>query len=52
MPAFCAGAGEAAGLYFGTRSGEVYGSLDDGASWRQLAAHLPPVLCVRGMAPP
>jgi len=36
-----------AGLYFGTRSGEVYGSVDDGDSWRLLAAHLPPVLSVR-----
>ncbi len=36
-----------AGLYFGTRSGEVYGSTDDGESWRLLAAHLPPVLSVR-----
>jgi hypothetical protein len=36
-----------AGLYFGTRSGEVYGSTDDGASWRLLASHLPAVLSVR-----
>ena len=36
-----------AGLYFGTRSGEVYGSFDDGDSWRLLAAHLPSVLSVR-----
>lgn len=36
-----------AGLYFGTRTGEVYGSADDGDSWRELASHLPPVLSVR-----
>jgi hypothetical protein len=36
-----------AGLYFGTRSGEVYGSADDGDSWQQIAAHLPPVLSMR-----
>jgi hypothetical protein len=36
-----------AGLYFGTRSGEVYGSVDDGDTWRLLASHLPPVLSVR-----
>ena len=36
-----------AGLYFGTRSGEVYGSVDDGDSWQLLASHLPPVLSVR-----
>ena len=36
-----------AGLYFGTRTGEVYASTDDGDSWRLLAQHLPPVLSVR-----
>ena len=36
-----------AGLYFGTRTGEVYGSADDGDSWQELAARLPPVLSVR-----
>jgi hypothetical protein len=36
-----------AGLYFGTRTGEVYGSHDDGDTWQLLAAHLPPVLSVR-----
>ena len=36
-----------AGLYFGSRSGEVYGSADSGDSWQLLAAHLPPVLSVR-----
>ena len=36
-----------AGLYFGTRTGEVYGSVDDGDTWRRLADHLPPVLSVR-----
>lgn len=41
---------EPAGLYFGTRSGEVYGSADDGDSWQLLAAHLPPVLSVRAAA--
>jgi hypothetical protein len=36
-----------AGLYFGTRTGELYASTDDGESWRLLAQHLPPVLSVR-----
>ncbi len=45
--AFSTDGDEPAGLYFGTRSGEVYGSADDGDSWRLLAAHLPPVLSVR-----
>jgi hypothetical protein len=45
--AFTTDGDEPAGLYFGTRSGEVYGSADAGASWHLLAAHLPPVLSVR-----
>ncbi|MBP2704146.1 exo-alpha-sialidase [Microbispora sp. RL4-1S] len=36
-----------AGLFFGTRDGEVYGSRDDGESWFTIARHLPDVLCVR-----
>jgi hypothetical protein len=36
-----------AGVYFGTRSGEVYASRDEGDSWALVAAHLPDVLCVR-----
>ncbi|MEO3978303.1 exo-alpha-sialidase [Streptomyces sp. CAU 1734] len=36
-----------AGVYFGNRNGELYGSADDGDSWRLLASHLPDVLCVR-----
>ena len=41
-----------AGLYFGTRSGEVYGSADDGDSWQLLAEHLPPVLSLRAAPVP
>lgn len=40
-------AGQAGDVYFGTRSGEVYASRDDGDSWSLVAAHLPDVLCVR-----
>ncbi|MFF5172868.1 WD40/YVTN/BNR-like repeat-containing protein [Micromonospora sp. NPDC000089] len=40
-------AGDASDVYFGTRSGEVYASRDDGDSWSLVAAHLPDVLCVR-----
>lgn len=36
-----------AGVYFGTRSGSVYASADEGTSWRAVAKSLPPVLCVR-----
>ncbi|MFC4061831.1 WD40/YVTN/BNR-like repeat-containing protein [Planomonospora corallina] len=36
-----------AGVFFGTRDGEVYGSRDDGESWSAVARHLPDVLTVR-----
>ena len=36
-----------AGVYFGTRSGKVYGSADDGESWREIQDGLPPVVCVK-----
>jgi photosystem II stability/assembly factor-like uncharacterized protein len=36
-----------AGVYFGTRSGKVYGSADGGASWSLLTEELPPVTCVK-----
>ncbi len=48
--AMCADDADPAGIYFGTRSGEVYASPDEGDSWAQVAAHLPDVLCVRAVA--
>jgi hypothetical protein len=39
-----------AGVYFGTRSGEVYASRDEGETWSQVVAHLPDVLCVRAVS--
>jgi BNR/Asp-box repeat. len=45
--AMCADDAHPAGIYFGTRSGEVYASRDEGESWTQVAAHLPDILCVR-----
>ena len=36
-----------AGLYFGTRTGQIFGSNDDGDGWSLLAENLPPVLSVR-----
>ena len=45
--AFTTDGDDPAGLYFGTRTGEVYASRDDGESWHPLAEHLPPVLSVR-----
>jgi photosystem II stability/assembly factor-like uncharacterized protein len=45
--AMCADDADPVGVYFGTRSGEVYASRDEGESWSLVAAHLPDVLCVR-----
>jgi photosystem II stability/assembly factor-like uncharacterized protein len=45
--AMCVDTAEPAGVYFGSRSGEVFASADEGQSWQQVAAHLPDVLCVR-----
>jgi photosystem II stability/assembly factor-like uncharacterized protein len=36
-----------AGVYFGTRSGKVYGSSDDGNSWQAIIEGLPAVVCVK-----
>jgi serine/threonine protein kinase len=36
-----------AGIYFGTRSGQLYGSADEGKSWTRILEGLPPVVCVK-----
>ncbi|HEX6747839.1 MAG TPA: hypothetical protein VF092_11150 [Longimicrobium sp.] len=36
-----------AGIYFGTRSGKLYGSADDGDTWTEIADALPPIVCVK-----
>ncbi len=36
-----------AGLYFGTRSGKLFGSRDEGRSWELLRDGLPSIVCVR-----
>ncbi|HMC29444.1 MAG TPA: exo-alpha-sialidase [Candidatus Angelobacter sp.] len=36
-----------AGIYFGTRSGKIYGSNDEGKSWQAIIEGLPAVVCVR-----
>jgi len=47
-----------AGIYFGTRSGKVYGSNDEGKSWQLILEGVPAVVCVKaavvgdGEAPP
>ena len=35
-----------AGVYFGTNSGSVFGSFDEGETWDEIARHLPTVLAV------
>lgn len=45
--ALCLDDADSAGVYFGSRSGEVYGSGDEGENWSLLASHLPDVLSVR-----
>lgn len=36
-----------AGVYFGTRSGKLFGSDDEGKSWSEMADGLPPVISVK-----
>ncbi|MGO0577779.1 hypothetical protein [Ornithinimicrobium panacihumi] len=38
--------GNPMGVYFGTNTGSVFASLDEGVSWREIARHLPTVLSV------
>jgi photosystem II stability/assembly factor-like uncharacterized protein len=45
--AMCTDQADPAGVYFGTRNGQVFASADDGESWSELAEHLPGVLSVR-----
>ncbi|RCV50312.1 WD40/YVTN/BNR-like repeat-containing protein [Marinitenerispora sediminis] len=47
--AACTDGAEVPGFYFGTRAGDVFVSTDDGPRWRQVASHLPDVLCVRAV---
>src|SRR5262249_5953529 len=50
--AMCTDDANPAGVYFGTRSGEVYASADEGDSWQRIVAYLPDVLCVRAAVVP
>ncbi|WP_298887056.1 sialidase family protein [uncultured Serinicoccus sp.] len=38
--------GDPAGLYFGTNTGSVFATADEGESWEEIARHLPTVLSV------
>ncbi len=45
--ALSADAHDPAGIYFGTRSGKLYGSADGGESWSRIAEALPAIVCVK-----
>lgn len=38
-----------AGVYFGTNSGSVFASLDEGDSWQEVARHLPTILSLEAL---
>lgn len=38
---------DSAAIYFGTRSGKLFGSPDGGDSWNEIADGLPPIVCVK-----
>src|SRR6266496_2069255 len=35
------------GIYFGTRSGKLFSSTDEGRTWQRILEGLPPVVCIR-----
>jgi photosystem II stability/assembly factor-like uncharacterized protein len=45
--AMAADAFNPAGVYFGTRSGQLFGSRDGGSSWERILGGLPQVVCVK-----
>ena len=45
--AFAIGVNPPCPLVFGSKSGQVFASVDTGESWRLVASYLPPILCVR-----
>jgi hypothetical protein len=42
---------EPAGVYFGTNTGSVFASRDEGGTWSEIARHLPTVLAVEVLEP-
>jgi photosystem II stability/assembly factor-like uncharacterized protein len=48
--AMSADAGDPVGLYFGTTSGELWASRDEGRSWAWIARHLPEIYAVEAAA--
>jgi hypothetical protein len=49
--AFAADGLDPVGLYFGTTSGEIWMSPDEGATWQAVTAHLPYILSVTTASP-
>lgn len=49
--AMCADAHDPVGLYFGTTSGELWASTDEGASWTCIARHLPEIYALEACVP-
>jgi hypothetical protein len=45
--AMTADAFDPVGIYFGTRSGQLFGSRDEGKTWQKIFEGLPSVVCVR-----
>jgi tRNA A-37 threonylcarbamoyl transferase component Bud32 len=45
--AMCADEFDPAGIFFGTRNGELYGSIDEGKSWKKILEGLPAITCVK-----
>lgn len=45
--AFASDSLDPAGLYFGTRGGQIFASADEGESWRSISDWLPAVLCLK-----
>jgi photosystem II stability/assembly factor-like uncharacterized protein len=45
--AMCTDGHATAGIYFGTRSGKLFGSADEGETWREISGALPPIVCVK-----
>ncbi len=35
------------GIYFGTRSGQLFGSRDEGKTWQKILEGMPAIVCVR-----
>ncbi|HEY8224884.1 MAG TPA: protein kinase [Pyrinomonadaceae bacterium] len=45
--AMTADSNDPVGIYFGTRSGKLFGSSDEGRTWQKILDGLPPIACIR-----